>query len=65
MSNLEFKGKIIFIVKDQYDCFHLHKKKAQSSNPLEKYINYVLSLEKQEGKKLIKSLILKEELNCK
>ncbi|MGE6415608.1 DUF2726 domain-containing protein [Planococcus kocurii] len=62
---MEFKGKIIFIIKDQYDCFHLYKKKAQSSNPLEKYIYYVLSLEKQEGKKLIKSLILKDELNCK
>ncbi|WP_195694758.1 hypothetical protein [Priestia megaterium] len=58
---MEFKGKIIFLIRDRFNCVHFYKKASRRSAKLNRYIEYIQSLEKKLGDDLIKSYIVNKD----
>lgn len=55
---MEFRGLILLLVKDQFDCLHLYKKKSKAVASIEQYKDYINKLEDQLGNALVKSYIV-------
>lgn len=58
---MEFKGKVIMLLKDRYGCIHLQKKKSKGTNSLETYTEYLASISESDYFKLIKSYVINSE----
>lgn len=55
---MEFKGKIIFFVKDDVGCIHMYKKNSKGTALLEQYLEYIELLEKELKHRLLKSFVV-------
>jgi|GEM_PF-5142992 len=58
---MEFRGQIIFLIKDNNNCIHIYKKKSQAAAEMEKYQKYILKLEEELTDKLVRVMLIKYE----
>lgn len=58
---MKFEGKILFYVKDTYNCVHIYKKKSKGPAEIEKYQEYIDRLKEELKDKLVKAFIVKHE----
>jgi hypothetical protein len=62
MNFMVFRGIIILLVKDSYDCIHfLKKKKFSGPAELKQYKEYLQNFEKNKDIQLIQSYVIKKE----
>lgn len=58
---MNFKGQIIYFLKDQNGCVHMLKKKSKSTAPLDEYLRYVQSLKDEWNNKFVRAYVINLE----
>jgi hypothetical protein len=61
MNFMVFRGIIILLVKDSYDCIHFCKKKFSGPAELKQYKEYLQNFEKNKDIQLIQSYVIKKK----
>ncbi|KZE67946.1 hypothetical protein AWM68_17390 [Fictibacillus phosphorivorans] len=58
---MKFKGLILLLIRDSKGIVHHQKKRSQHPAELEQYLQYINTIEKQLGDRLIKSFVINLE----